>query len=60
MAEIAHRLEVEAVDLGTDVRAVLLELIDLRLATDVGHKDFGLSASASDFSLDIGKFSSVA
>ena len=28
MPEIAHRLEVEALDLGTDVRAVLLELID--------------------------------
>jgi hypothetical protein len=28
VAEIAHRLEVESVDLGTDVRAVLLELID--------------------------------
>jgi len=26
--EIAHRLEVESLDLGTDVRAVLLELID--------------------------------
>ena len=28
MPEIPHRLEVEALDLGTDVRAVLLELID--------------------------------
>ena len=28
MPEIAHRLEVESLDLGTDVRAVLLELID--------------------------------
>ena len=28
MPEIVHRLEVESLDLGTDVRAVLLELID--------------------------------
>jgi hypothetical protein len=28
VAEIVHRLEVESLDLGTDVRAVLLELID--------------------------------
>jgi hypothetical protein len=28
VAEISHRLEVESLDLGTDVRAVLLELID--------------------------------
>ena len=35
MPEIAHRLEVESLDLGTDVRAVLLELIDPQMREPV-------------------------